>query len=153
MGVAKPFSWIAFMICLFAASSSAGGDRPNVVIVMMDDVGFADLGAYGSEIETPAIDRLAENGLRYTNFTVTAVCSPSRAALLTGLNHHSAGVGHASDIPREDPMAKRSPATTKFSPPATRAAKSGIRCRNDPSFQRWSRVSRLSETQSAAGVI
>ncbi|MEM9174819.1 MAG: arylsulfatase [Myxococcota bacterium] len=72
-----------------------------MLIVMMDDVGFADLGAYGSEVETPTIDRLAEHGLRYTNFTVTGVCSPSRAALLTGLNHHSAGVGHASDLPGE----------------------------------------------------
>ena len=92
----------ALLAFMCAASASANPDRPNVVIIMMDDIGFADLGAYGSDIETPAIDQLAENGLRYTNFTVTAVCSPSRAALLTGLNHHSAGVGHASDIPRED---------------------------------------------------
>ncbi len=93
---------ISLLTIVIAASASADRDRPNVVIVMMDDVGFADLGAYGSEIETPTIDRLAENGLRYTNFTVTGVCSPSRAALLTGLNHHSAGVGHASDLRQED---------------------------------------------------
>ncbi|MCR9096482.1 MAG: arylsulfatase [bacterium] len=92
---------IAACVLLFAGIAGAAQERPNVVIVIMDDVGFADLGAYGSEIETPTIDRLAENGLRYTHFTVTGVCSPSRAALLTGLNHHSAGVGHASDIPRE----------------------------------------------------
>ena len=71
---------------------------PNVVVVLVDDMGFGDLGAYGSEIATPNIDRLAENGLRYTNFTVTALCSPTRAALLTGLNHHRAGVGFLSNF-------------------------------------------------------
>ena len=85
----------------FGASADPGKARPNVLLVMMDDVGFADLEPYGSDVETPTIDRLAKNGLRYTNFTVTGVCSPSRAALLTGLNHHSAGVGHASDLPGE----------------------------------------------------
>ncbi|MGE0385523.1 MAG: arylsulfatase [Gammaproteobacteria bacterium] len=75
---------------------SAAGTRPgapNVVIILADDLGYADLGAYGSEIETPALDRLAASGLRYSRFTATAICSPSRAALLTGLNHHSAGLG------------------------------------------------------------
>ncbi|MAG30455.1 MAG: arylsulfatase [Deltaproteobacteria bacterium] len=104
VGRTRPF-WpgaaILALMTVFAAGANAAPDRPNVVIVIMDDVGFADLGSYGSEIETPTIDGLAENGLRYTNFTVTGVCSPSRAALLTGLNHHSAGVGHASDIPQE----------------------------------------------------
>ena len=71
---------------------------PNVVVVLVDDMGFGDLGAYGSEIATPNIDRLAENGLRYTNFTVTALCSPTRAALLTGLNHHRAAVGFLSNF-------------------------------------------------------
>ena len=64
-------AWV--LAILFAASTSGAADRPNVLIVMMDDVGFADLGTYGSEIETPNIDGLAENGLRYTNFTVTGV--------------------------------------------------------------------------------
>ena len=53
---------------------------PNVVFIVLDDVGFADLGCYGSEIETPNIDRLAAGGLRYTNFHTTAMCSPTRAA-------------------------------------------------------------------------
>jgi arylsulfatase len=66
---------------------------PNVVVILLDDLGYADLGPYGSEIETPSIDRLAAEGLRYRQFTVTSVCSPTRAALLTGLNHHSAGTG------------------------------------------------------------
>lgn len=70
--------------------------KPNVVVVLADDLGFADLGCYGSEIETPHLDALATKGLRYTNFHVTPMCSPTRAALLTGLNPHAAGVGHVA---------------------------------------------------------
>jgi arylsulfatase len=66
---------------------------PNVVYCVFDDVGFSDFGCYGSEIETPNIDRLAVGGLRYTNFHTTALCSPTRAALLTGRNHHAVGMG------------------------------------------------------------
>ena len=66
---------------------------PNVIFVVLDDVGFADLGCYGSEIATPHIDRLAARGLRYTNFHTTAMCSPTRACLLTGRNAHSVGMG------------------------------------------------------------
>ncbi|MCD0502537.1 arylsulfatase [Bordetella petrii] len=67
--------------------------RPNIVFVVLDDVGFSDLGCYGSEIPTPRIDQLATEGLRYNNFHVTAMCSPTRACLLTGRNAHSVGVG------------------------------------------------------------
>ena len=58
-------------------------DAPNVVVVLVDDLGFADLGCYGSEIPTPNLDRLAGRGLQFTNFHVTPMCSPTRAALLT----------------------------------------------------------------------
>ena len=91
------------LVSLSDRPARAGDSPPNVVIVLLDDVGFADLGPYGSEIETPNIDRLAAGGLRYSNFTVTGVCSPSRAALLTGLNHHSAGVGHTPETHRDHP--------------------------------------------------
>ncbi len=67
--------------------------RTNVLLVLLDDVGFADFGCYGSEIDTPTIDRLAAGGLRYTGFHTTAMCSTTRAALLTGRNHHSVGMG------------------------------------------------------------
>ncbi len=67
--------------------------RTNVLLVLLDDVGFADFGCYGSEIDTPTIDRLADDGLRYTGFHTTAMCSTTRAALLTGRNHHSVGMG------------------------------------------------------------
>jgi arylsulfatase len=66
---------------------------PNILVVLFDDVGFSDFGCYGSPIRTPAIDALAAGGLRYTGFHTTAMCSTTRAALLTGRNHHSVGVG------------------------------------------------------------
>lgn len=71
---------------------------PNVVFVVLDDVGFAQLGCFGSDIETPVIDSLAAGGLRYTNFHTTALCSPTRACLLTGRNHHSNGMGRIIEL-------------------------------------------------------
>lgn len=66
---------------------------PNIVVILFDDVGFSDFGCYGSPIATPNIDAIAARGLRYTGFHTTAMCSTTRAALLTGRNHHSVGVG------------------------------------------------------------
>jgi arylsulfatase len=66
---------------------------PNVLVILFDDVGFSDFGCYGSPIQTPTIDALAGEGLRYSGFHTTAMCSTTRAALLTGRNHHSVGVG------------------------------------------------------------
>jgi len=70
--------------------------KPNVIVILTDDMGYSDIGCFGSEIHTPNIDKLAMNGLRYTRFYNTARCSPSRAALLTGLYPHQAGMGHLS---------------------------------------------------------
>jgi arylsulfatase A-like enzyme len=72
---------------------TAPDGAPNIVVILCDDVGYSDFGCFGSEIPTPNIDRLAEEGLRYTNFHVMPMCSPTRAALLTGRNSHAAGVG------------------------------------------------------------
>jgi len=69
-----------------------GKDYPNVIVILLDDTGFAQFGCYGSTIETPNFDRLAEGGLRYNNFYTTPLCSPTRACLLTGRNHHSVGM-------------------------------------------------------------
>ncbi|WP_458757556.1 arylsulfatase [Afipia sp. TerB] len=66
---------------------------PNIVIILNDDMGFSDIGCYGGEVETPNLDRLAANGLRYSQFYNTARCSPSRASLLTGLHPHQTGIG------------------------------------------------------------
>ena len=76
---------------------------PNVVVIVLDDTGFAQLGCYGSDIATPAIDGLASRGVRLTNFHTTAVCSPTRACLLTGRNHHRVGVGMLPDLPMAFP--------------------------------------------------
>ena len=67
--------------------------KPNIIVIMVDDLGFSDLGCYGGEIDTPNIDSLAHNGLRFTQMYNGARCCPSRAALLTGLNPHQAGIG------------------------------------------------------------
>jgi arylsulfatase len=72
---------------------------PNVVFIVLDDVGFGQIGCFGGPIETPNIDRLAEGGLRYNNFHTTAMCSPTRACLLTGRNHHSVGIATITDVP------------------------------------------------------
>lgn len=71
---------------------------PNVVLILLDDVGFADLGCFGAEINTPSLDALAHAGLRYNNFHTTTLCSPSRASLLTGRNHHSVGMRMLSSV-------------------------------------------------------
>src|SRR6187551_3817839 len=76
----------------------APAGAPNVMVVVLDDVGFAQLGCYGSDISTPTFDRLAAGGLQYTRFHTTALCSPTRAALLTGRNHHSVGMGTVPEI-------------------------------------------------------
>ena len=75
------------------------GDRsPNVVLILFDDTGFSHFGCYGSTIETPNIDRLAANGIRFTNFHTTALCSPTRACLMTGRNHHTVGMRGLSNF-------------------------------------------------------
>lgn len=72
-------------------------DRPNIVLIMADDMGYSDLGCYGSEIATPNLDSLAEGGVRFTQFYNTGRCCPTRASLLTGLYPHQAGIGHMMD--------------------------------------------------------
>ncbi|MBN1322501.1 MAG: arylsulfatase, partial [Methanotrichaceae archaeon] len=72
---------------------------PNIVFIVLDDVGYGQIGCFGGPIQTPNIDQLAEGGLRYNNFHATAMCSPTRACLLTGRNHHSVGIGAIADMP------------------------------------------------------
>ena len=87
-----------FLIRVLAAScllscTTIAADKPNIVLIMADDMGYTDIGCYGSEINTPVLDGLAENGLRFTQFYNTSRCCPTRAALLTGLYSHQAGIG------------------------------------------------------------
>ncbi|MCA9215432.1 MAG: arylsulfatase, partial [Planctomycetales bacterium] len=79
---------------LLMGSAAFADDRPNIIVMLVDDMGFSDLGCYGEEISTPNIDRLAKNGVRFNQFYNTARCCPTRACLLTGLYQHQAGVGH-----------------------------------------------------------
>jgi arylsulfatase A-like enzyme len=90
------------IVMLIAAAATTAGftffrssepDRPNILLIVADDLGYADLGAFGSDIRTPNIDRLAAEGVRFTNFHTAPMCAPSRAMLLTGNNNHVAGMG------------------------------------------------------------
>ena len=71
---------------------------PNVLLIMTDDQGYGVSGTFGGVVPTPALDRVAKNGLRYTQFNSTALCSPTRAALITGRNHHSSGFGVITEL-------------------------------------------------------
>ncbi|HEX4349536.1 MAG TPA: arylsulfatase, partial [Verrucomicrobiae bacterium] len=88
--------WLAAMLyltILMTCRAGAGDKRPNIILVLADDMGFSDLGCYGSEISTPHLDKMAADGLRFTQFYNTPRCCPSRAALLTGLYPQETGVG------------------------------------------------------------
>ena len=76
---------------------------PNVLIVLLDDVGFGASNAFGGPCQTPNFEKLAANGLRYNRFHTTALCAPSRQALLTGRNHHSAGMGNVPELATSAP--------------------------------------------------
>ena len=84
-------------------SSRVPEGRPNILFIVLDDVGYAQLGCFGSDISTPNMDSLANNGLMYTNFHTTAMCSPTRSCLLTGRNHHSNGMGCITEMSTEFP--------------------------------------------------
>ena len=86
------FSLLTVMALLVLEGNAKAANRPNIVLIMADDMGFSDLGCYGGEIRTPNIDRLAERGLRFTQFYNNALCGPTRASLMTGLYSHQAGV-------------------------------------------------------------
>ena len=86
---------LIFIITFYNCSKfAAKDDRPNIVVIMSDDMGFSDLGCYGGEVNTPNLDRLASNGLRFTQFYNTGRCCPTRGSLLTGLYPHQSGIGH-----------------------------------------------------------
>jgi arylsulfatase A-like enzyme len=85
---------LAALAALAAPAAHAAPPRPNFVVIVVDDWGFTDVGAFGGEIPTPHLDALAARGTRFTNFHVAASCAPTRAMLLTGVEHHLAGVGN-----------------------------------------------------------
>jgi len=87
------FASIFFALYQFSVAQ----DKPNIIVILSDDMGFSDLGCYGGEIYTPNLDKLASNGLRFTQFYNTARCCPTRASLLTGLYAHQTGIGLMTD--------------------------------------------------------
>ena len=96
----RRFSILLATVC-FAAACTPGvhaqeKKKTNIVVILADDLGYSDVGCYGGEIKTPQLDKLAKNGLRFTNSS-TRRCCPSRAALMTGLYSHQAGVGHMTE--------------------------------------------------------
>src|SRR5215216_5468808 len=87
----------AWLVSLIFACGAPGAGAPNVVVFLADDLGYSDLGCYGSEIATPNLDRLAKGGVRFSQFYNQARCCPSRAALLTGRYPHQVGLGAMID--------------------------------------------------------
>ncbi len=96
--VATLATGVAALSAVATSSKAAPAAPPNVVTILVDDMGWSDLGCYGGEIPTPNLDKLAAGGLRFTQFYNTARCSPSRASLLTGLYPHRAGMGYLDDL-------------------------------------------------------
>src|SRR3546814_5517020 len=79
------------------SAQNSTADRPNIVVILADDMGYSDLGCYGGEIQTPNLDKLANNGLRFRSFYNAGRCCPTRASLLTGQYPHDVGMGHMVD--------------------------------------------------------
>ena len=90
-----PFLKLALALWITGAIGAA--EKPNIIVILVDDMGFSDIGCYGGEIPTPNLDQLAAGGLRFTQFYNTGRCCPTRASLLTGIYPHQAGVGHMTD--------------------------------------------------------
>ena len=91
-------------LAAFISLNVVSAQKPNIVIIMADDMGFSDIGCFGSEIPTPNLDKLAENGVRYSQFYNTARCCPTRASLLTGLYQHQTGIGMMAESGRKIQM-------------------------------------------------
>lgn len=89
----------------FRPNPHPGEGAPNVLVILYDDLGFGHLNCFGSTLHTPNADRLAAGGVRFTNFHVTPVCSPTRACLLTGRNHHTVGMRAVSNMQSGFPSA------------------------------------------------
>lgn len=94
-----------FLLAACSANKSPEADqnsqRPNIIVILSDDMGYSDLGCYGGEVETPNLDALADNGLRFTQFYNGARCCPTRASLMTGCYPHQTGIGHMTNTPKD----------------------------------------------------
>jgi arylsulfatase len=99
----KIFFLLLSLMTSLTVFSQDRGRRPNIILILSDDMGYSDIGCYGGEIHTPALDQLAKEGLKYTSFYNTSRCCPSRASLMTGLYPHQAGMGWMATIRHEEP--------------------------------------------------
>ncbi len=108
---------IALSLCLSIASTVSGlfsgtgvaaqqNKRPNILLIVADDMGYSDLGSYGGEINTPVLDKLAKTGVRYTDFYVSPTCSVTRSMLLSGTDNHVAGLGNMGEFNTPNQMGK-----------------------------------------------
>lgn len=89
---------LGLWLCLFLPAVFAANERPNIVFLLADDLGYTDIAPYGSEVSTPALSQLAEQGIKFTNYHTAANCAPSRAMLLTGVSNHLAGVPNIPEM-------------------------------------------------------
>ena len=106
-GRVKPvLAWLLALLVPWGAVCAADRARPNIVVLLADDWGFTDVGAFGGEMDTPHLDSLARNGARFSNFHVTASCSPTRSMLLTGVDNHRNGVGNMRETIPQSHMGK-----------------------------------------------
>lgn len=96
----------ALTLSCVGAGAHADTTRPNILMIIADDMGFSDVGAFGSEVETPAIDQLAADGMLFTNFHVGASCSPTRTMLISGVDNHLAGLGNMAEIQADNQFGK-----------------------------------------------
>jgi hypothetical protein len=92
--------------CLFSTLVLGDDQRPNILLVVADDMGWTDLGAFGSEIDTPNLDQLASEGLTFTDFHVSVACSPTRSMLMSGNDNHIAGLGNMGELLTENQKGK-----------------------------------------------
>ena len=91
-------SLMALSLLLLAATNATAATKPNILLIMVDDMGWTDVGEFGSEISTPNIDALADRGTLFTDFHVSVSCSPTRSMLLSGTDNHLAGLGNMGEM-------------------------------------------------------
>ena len=89
---------LIFFLLLVACAAGSPQSRPNIIVILADDMGYSDIGCYGGEIDTPHLDLLGTQGVRFSRFYNAARCCPTRASLLTGVHPHQAGIGSMTDI-------------------------------------------------------
>jgi arylsulfatase A-like enzyme len=102
--------FLLLLIASFGFASIYAAERPHIILIMVDDMGFSDLGYHGGEIETPNLDALAAGGVRFSQFYNSGRCCPTRATLMTGLHPHQTGIGHMTLSPNSTGPKNRPPA-------------------------------------------